>query len=196
MSFDPSIFPSTLVADTCSVWNMLSSNKLSQASIQARLHFCITPAVLYECLHKPRASITTQKQEMMNRLTRARLAGRFPVQQCSIEDLIAISEKAPGRLGAGELSCMATAYRIRSIAFMTDELLAGKYAKTHLQLPTETTPRLYGYLHYHRHLGDSDHADVIMEHESFESRPLSKYLNDAFQLAMKCRLMNQQSNAL
>ncbi len=192
MSFDPSVFPPALVVDTCSVWNMLSSNKLAQASIQAKLHFCVTPVVLYECLQKPRGSVTPQKQEMMNRLVRARSVGRFPVQECSIEDLMAISGKAHGRLGAGELSCMATAYRIRSIAFMTDELLARKYAKDQLQLSIETTPRLYGYLHYHRHLGDSDHADVVAEHESFESRPLSRYLNEAFHEAMRCRLMNQQ----
>lgn len=194
MSFDPSRFPGASVVDTCSVWNMLSSQRLSQAAIQAKLHFCVTPVVLYECLQKPRGSITPKKQELIDRLKRAQSAGRFPVQECSIEDLMAIASKAPGRLGAGELSCMATAYRIRSIAFMTDELLARKYAINQLGLAVETTPRLYGFLHYHLHLGEADHTNVIAEHECFEARPLSKYLNDAFQEAMRCRLMSKATD--
>lgn len=58
MNFDPARFSIASVVDTCSVWNMLSSLRLNQAAIQAKLHFCIAPVVLYECLHKPRPNIT------------------------------------------------------------------------------------------------------------------------------------------
>lgn len=125
----------------------------------------------------------------MTRLRNERAAGRFPVQECSLDDLLAISSKAPGRLSSGELSCIATAYRIRSIAVMTDEKLARKYARDGLGLQVETTPRLYGYLHYYLHLGGADHDEVIKEHERFERRPLTHFFNQTFDEAMRCRLM-------
>lgn len=189
MGFDPAHFARASVVDTCAVWNMLSSQRLNQAAIQAKLHFCITPVVLYECLQKPRPSITADQELLMTRLRRERASGRFPVQECNLEDLLAISENAPGKLGSGELSCIATAYRIRSIAVMTDEKLARNFAQGRLGLSVETTPRLYGYLHYHLHLGGADHAHVIAEHERFERRPLTQFFNQTFDDAMRCRLM-------
>ena len=54
MALDPTQFSMMAVTDTCSVWNMLSSRKLYQAAVNAKLHFCVTPMVLYECLQKPR----------------------------------------------------------------------------------------------------------------------------------------------
>jgi len=195
MSFDPARFAVVSVVDTCAVWNMLSSLRLSEAAIQAKLHFCITPVVLYECLHKPRPNITPEQRVLMDRLESSRAKGRFDIQECSLDDLIAISEKAPGKLGSGELSCIAAAYRIRSIAVMTDEKLARKYAHEKLGLLVETTPRLYGYLHYHLHLGGGDHDEVIKEHERFERRPLTQFFNQTFDEAMRCRLMANMSTA-
>jgi predicted nucleic acid-binding protein len=189
MSFDPSRFSSASVVDTCAVWNMLSSQRLNGAAIRANLHFCITPVVLYECLSKHRPTASAEQSELMTRLRHERSIGRFPVQGCSLDDLLAVSAKAPGRLGAGELSCMATAYGIRSIAFMTDERLAFRHAEGALGLSVETTPRLYGYLHFKKHLVDSDHRLVIAEHEKFEKRPLTKFLQEAYEEAMRCTLM-------
>ncbi len=189
MSYDPAHFASASVVDTCAIWNMLSSRRINQAAIQAKLHFCITPVVLYECLQKPRPNITAEQRQLMTRLRDERAGGRFPIQECKLEDLLAISAKAPGRLSSGELSCIATAYRIRSIAVMTDEKLARKYAQNTLELQVETTPRLYGYLHYYQHLGGADHDEVIKEHERFERRPLTPFFNQTFEEAMRCRLM-------
>ncbi|OUM07805.1 hypothetical protein BW686_09440 [Pseudomonas syringae] len=191
MSFDPSRFSSTSVVDTCSVWSMLSSKRLFQAAILAKRHFCVTPSVLYECLQKPRSAITEEQAELMSRLRHAQSTGVFQVQACSLEDLLTVSAAAPGRLGSGEMSCLAVAYSIRSIAFMTEERLAKKYATKKLGLNVESTPRLYGYLHYHRHLGDSDHTNVIAEHENFERRPLTEFFNKAYDEAMRCRMMDQ-----
>ncbi|KPC54570.1 hypothetical protein [Amantichitinum ursilacus] len=189
MSFDPAKFATVSVVDTCAVWNMLSSLRLNEAAAQAKLHFCITPVVLYECLQRPRPNVTPEQKVLMDRLISNRERGRFPIQECSLDDLLAISEKAPGKLGSGELSCIATAYGIRSIAVMTDEKLARTYAQNVLGLPIETTPRLYGYLHFHMRLGHADHAEVIKEHERFESRPLTAFFNQTFDEAMRCRLM-------
>lgn len=196
MSFDPARFSVVSVVDTCAVWNMLSSLRLNEAAIHAKLHFCITPVVLYECLHKPRPNITPEQRELMGRLVSNRDKGRFPVQECSLDDLLTVSEGAPGKLGSGELSCIAAAYRIRNIAVMTDEKLARRYAQSNLGLSVETTPRLYGYLHYHQHLGGADHDEVIKEHERFEKRPLTHFFNQTFDEAMRCRLMTSMSATL
>ncbi|RUL78955.1 hypothetical protein [Dyella choica] len=195
MNFDPSRFSPMSVADSCAVWNMLSSQRLNRAAVGANLHFCITPAVLYECLFKPRKNISQEQTELMGQLRTERDAGRFPVQGCSLDDLLAVLSKIPKGLGAGELSCIATAYGIRSIAFMTDERLARREAEGKLGLSVETTPRLYGYLHYHKHLNDGDHNAVIAEHEKFERRPLTKFFQDTYEEAMRCRLMVATTNA-
>ena len=191
MALDPTRFSAAAVADTCSVWNMLSSRRLYQAAMDARLHFCVTGMVLYECLQKPRSYSTPERAEMMRRLERARRNGGFPLQPCSLDDLADISRQAPRGLGSGELSCMAVAYRVRSIAFMTDEKQARHVASTKLSLSVETTPKLYAWLHYRQHLGGGDHDDVICEHEKYEPRPLTRFLREAFDEAMRCRLLER-----
>lgn len=180
------------IVDTCAVWNMLSSRLINQAAIQAKIHFCITPFVLHECFAKRRVSSAVQQEQqkqLMSRFNSERARGRFTLQGCSINDLAAVSEAAPGKLGAGELSCIAVAYSIQSMAFMTDDNAAKKYARDKLNLRVESTPRLYGYLQYHRHLGDSDHSKVIEEHEAFEQRPLTKFFKETLDQAMHYRLM-------
>lgn len=193
MALDPTIFSMVAVTDTCSVWNVLSSRKLYQAALSAKVHFCITPMVLYECVYKPRSFMTPEKAEMISRLERARKDGGFPVQECDIDDLAMLVRKAPKGLGSGEMSCIATAYRIRSIAFMTDEQKARKFASQQLGLSVETTPKLYAWLHYYRHLSDGDHEDVIREHEIYEGMPLTSFFCEAYGEAMRCRSM-QRSN--
>ncbi|MDI1231739.1 MAG: hypothetical protein PSU93_11370 [Methylobacter sp.] len=190
MEFDPTKFSMMAVSDTCSVWNILSSRKLFQATKAAKLHFCITPMVLYECLYKPRSSITPEKSELITRLEKAQADGAFPIQECELEDLVELARQAPSGLGSGEMSCIAMAYRIRSIAFMTDEKKARKFASGKLSLVVETTPKLYGWLHYKLFLSDGDHDDVIREHEYYEKMPLTKFFAVAFEEALRCRLMS------
>ncbi len=191
MPLDPTNFASVAVTDTCSAWNLLSSRKLYQASISAKRHFCITPMVLYECLFKPRTSMTPEKEELIGRLEKTRREGGFRLQECDLEDLALLARQVPKGLGSGEMSCMAAAYRIRSISFMTDEKKARRFAAQQLGLNVETTPKLYAWLHYHRHLGDVDHGDVIREHERYEARPLTAFFNDAFNEATRWRLMDR-----
>ena len=54
MAIDPSSFLVLNVADTCAVWNVLSSKNLYQASIASGCNFCCTAFVEYECLIRPR----------------------------------------------------------------------------------------------------------------------------------------------
>ena len=189
MAFDPTRFSPASVTDTCSIWNMLSSRKLYQAAVNAKLHFCVTGMVLYECLQKPRSFASPTRTEMMHRLERAMRSGAFPMQPCSLEDLVDMTRLAPRGLGSGELSCIAVAYRVRSIAFLTDDKQARHVASTKFSLAVETTPKLYGWLHYHQHLGSGDHEDVIREHETYETRPLTRFLRESYEEAMRCRLM-------
>lgn len=189
MAIDPTNFSPMAVSDTCSVWNILSSRKLFQAAKSAKVHFCITPMVLFECLLKPRSIMTTEKDELITRLRKAREDGYFPIQECELNDLVELARKAPSGLGSGEISCIATAYRIRSIAFMTDEKKARKFAESKLSLTVETTPKLYAWLHFNCWLSDGDHVDIISEHKNYEKRPLTSFFQQAFEEALRCRLM-------
>lgn len=189
MAIDPRKFHRMLVTDTCSVWNMLSSRKLFDSARSARLHFCITPMVLYECLHKRRKNVTPEHTELINRLKAARNENVFSTQACELDDLLAVSRGAPVGLGSGELSCIAAAYKLSTMGVMTDDRQACIYAEQKLRLIVETTPRLYAWLHYYRHLSDGDHGQVIAEHEKYEQRPLSKFLNEAYEAALQYRLM-------
>lgn len=191
MAFDPRSFQPMVVTDTCAVWNILSARKLYRAAMTAKVTFCMTPMVLYECVHKPRKAYTPEMVELLGRLRSVRAEGAFPIQACELDDLLTVSLKAPARLSSGELSCIAMAYRISTIAVMTDERPARHYAEEKLNLRVETTPRLYGWLHFHRHLSDGDHPEIVVEHEQHERRPLTKFFNEAYEVALQYRLMNR-----
>lgn len=185
MAIDPRNFSPMVITDTCSVWNILSSRKLFQSTCAAKITLFITPMVVYECLQKPRKNITSSQLELMSRLNKAISNNVFVNQTCDLEDLIAITNRAPIGLSSGELSCIAIAYKMRTIAFMTDEKKARYYAEQTLLLRVETTPKLYGWLHFCRHLSDIDHGDVISEHEIYERRPLTKFFNAAYMAALQ-----------
>jgi len=57
MPVDPRSFWHSNMADTCSVWNVLSSSCLYQSAVSAGCTFSCTDFVIYECLHKPRQGI-------------------------------------------------------------------------------------------------------------------------------------------
>ena len=192
MALDPRNFHRMVVTDTCSVWNLLSSRILFRSACSAGLYFCITPMVLYECLHKPRKAVTPEQTELIKRFEAARDGKTFTTQVCDLDDLMAVNSRAPMRLNSGELSCIAIAYKMNTIAVMTDEKLARQYAERSLSLKVETTPKLYAWLHYSRHLSDGDHDDVISEHEKYERRPLTNFFNDAYKTALQYRLMEQE----
>jgi predicted nucleic acid-binding protein len=191
MAFDPSNFSSMVITDTCSVWNVLSADAIFRAANSARVNFYVTPMVLYECLNKPRKTTTPESVELIRRLRVLRAQGKFSEQPCDLDDLLAVSRRAPAALSSGELSCIATAYKTTSFAFMTDERKARQYAEQKLQLKVETTPKLYGWLHFHRHLVDADHSVVIEEHEKHERRPLTKFFQEAYETALQYRLMSR-----
>ncbi len=191
MAFDPSHFSSMVVIDTCAVWNVLSSKKLFRSAIAARVSFCLTPMILYECIYKKRKVLTTQMIELIERFNTARANRGFEDCGCDIDNLLSVSRQAPSGLSSGELSCIATAYEIPSLAFMTDEKKARRYAEEILKLKVETTAKMYGWLHFKGHLTDWDHKEIVIEHETYERRPISKFLEDAYIAALEYRAMGK-----
>lgn len=190
MAFDPRSFSKLVAVDTCSIWNILSAKKLSIAAFSSGVHFIITPMVNYECLYKQRKQPTDGQNELKERLTAALSKNKVSIQHCDLKDLIKIALLAPKKLSSGELSCIAMSYNLSNISVMTDEKLARRFSEEKLMLRVETTPKLYGWLHYSLKLSDTDHSDIIKEHELFERRPLTKFFNEAYEVALQYRIGN------
>ena len=187
MVIDPSKFHLVNVADTCSVWNVLSSARLHGAAKEARCDFCITSFVHYECLIKPRKSPTPSETELMRRLAQEQARGRFVAHSCDIGDLQAIRIlESRKRLGMGELSSIAFAMKIGQ-AVLTDDMKARKLAENSGYVLTQTTPHLFSWLIFKGRLGDSDKPTIITQHQAM-GRPLAPHFEAAYEMALQCRL--------
>lgn len=187
MAIDPSKFHPVNVADTCSVWNILSSPRLNAAAKEARCDFCVTSFVQYECLIKPRKSILPAEQTLMDRLRAEQRRGIFQAHACGIEDLQAIEllEKRK-KLGKGELSSIAFAMKIRQ-GFITDDRKAWQLAKDVGNPHAQTTPHLFSWLIFTGRLGDGDKDTVIAQHVE-AGRHIAPHLQTAYEMALQCRL--------
>jgi len=188
MAIDPSTFHLVNVADTCSVWNVLSSVRLHAAAKEACCEFCITGFVRYECLTKQRKGIPTDAEtELMRRLIQEQGRGGFAAHSCDIGDLQAIRIlESRKRLGKGELSSIAFAMKIGQ-AVITDDKKARKLAEDSGHVLTQTTPHLFSWLIFNGRLGDADKSTVIAQHEAME-RPLAPHFETAYEMALQCRL--------
>jgi len=188
MAVDPRQFYLLNVADTCAIWNILSSKVLYSASFSANCNICCTAYVYYECMHKPRKNISMGEVELQQRLEQQRKAGQFQMFHIDLSDLndIEILEKRR-RLSKGELSSMVFAKRTHQ-AFITDDQGARKLACYFMQVDrVQTTPHLFGWLIYSGFLGDLDKDEVIREHVRF-ARPLEQYFNDIYMKALEYKL--------
>ena len=188
MAIDPSKFRLINVADTCSVWNVLSSPILHSAAKEARCDFCITSFVRYECLNKPRKKTPTAAEtELMRRLAQEQGRGSFVAHSCDIGDLQAITLlESRKRLGKGELSSIAFAMKIGQ-AIITDDRKARKLAEDSGHAHIQTTPHLFSWLIFSGRLGDADKETVIAQHKAMD-RPLAPHLETAYEMALQCRL--------
>lgn len=187
MAIDPSKFHLINVADTCSVWNVLSSPRLHAAAKEAKCEFCVTSFVRYECLAKPRKAPTAAETELMRRLTQEQSRGGFTAHSCDIGDLQAIKIlESRKRLGKGELSTIAFAMKIGQ-AVITDDLKARKLAQDSGHALAQTTAHLFSWLIFNGRLGDSDKGTVIEQHRLME-RPLAPHFEKAYEMALQCRL--------
>lgn len=187
MTIDPSKFYPINVADTCSVWNILSSPRLNAAAREARCDFCVTSFVQYECLIKPRKAVLPTEQTLMDRLRADQHRGAFQVHSCSIEDLQAIKLlEQRKKLGKGELSSIAFATKIRQ-GFITDDRKALKLAKDSGHPYAQTTPHLFSWLIFTGRLSDGDKDTVITQHVD-AGRHIARHLQTAYEIALQCRL--------
>ena len=193
MAIDPSKFHKINVADTCSVWNILSSRQLYAAAQEAQCEFCMTGFVLYECLIKPRTAPTEADLELKKRLKQEQAKGDFSAHSCSIDDLQAIANlESRKRLGKGELSSIAFASRIRQ-AFITDDRKARALSESVAQAITQTTPHLHSWLIFTNILTDADHQTVLSQHIEMGGS-LAPHLSTAYGIALQCRLNSLATN--
>jgi hypothetical protein len=187
VAIDPSKFHLVNVADTCSVWNVLSSLRLHGAAKEAHCEFCITNFVRYECLIKPRKTINAADTELIRRLTKEQSLGGFAAHSCDIGDLQAIKLlESRKRLGKGELSSIALAMKVGQ-AVMTDDKRARKLAEESGHPLAQTTPHLFAWLIFKGRLSDSDRAMIVDQHKAM-GRPLAPHFDTAYSLALQCRL--------
>jgi hypothetical protein len=187
MAIDPSIFEPTNVVDTCAVWNVLSSRRLYSSALLASCHFVITSFVQYECLHKRRNVTKPNDTELRSRLQTEQASGHFRAYSCDIDDLQTVALlQGRKRLGKGEISSIAFAMKYGQ-ALLTDDQKARRLASDAGHNTIQTTPHLFGWLIFIGCLSDQDKDVVIAEHRELAGI-LGKYFEEAYLLALQCRL--------
>lgn len=190
ISVNVSEFRRLNVADTCAVWNLLSSDRLYGAARAAGCHFCCTNFVKYECLTKTRTTLTDYDKKLQERFKQENETGKIPDLHLEIDDLRHVELlKRRKKLSMGELSSIAFAMRTQQ-AFFTDDQNARKLAKTALESDrVQTTPHLFGWLIFSGNLGDSDKDLVIRQHRSLSKGELAVFLEEIYLEALRCRLL-------
>lgn len=195
-TIDPSDFYKLNVVDTCAVWNALSSKLLLQTAVSSGCVFSCTAFTAYECLLKPRKTVTPEDEELQKRLRIEQRNGHFQVYHLDVEDLLEVEilEKRKN-LGKGELSSIAFAKRTRQ-AFLTDDRGARKLAQLVMsEKLVQTTPHLFGWLYFSQRLGDGDKEGIINEHERV-ARPLRPHFEEMYQRALYYRLQANKAKNL
>lgn len=196
MSFNPLNFGTYCVADTCAVWNLLSSKTLWLTSIGAKFFVCIPQYVMYECRSKRRTDKPAAKREaereLSARLDDALRQDRIPIYPIELDDLLEIEvlEKRK-KLGKGELAAMVLAKKTRQ-AFLTDDQEAREIAgATYIDMQVQTTPHLLGFLVFHSHLTVAQVDAVVIEHEELGGN-LKPYFREVHFLALGYRDMSER----
>lgn len=173
------------VIDTCAILNIFSSEKFYNAIISADFSFCYTSFVEYETFFKTVKVLTKEIQNQRDKLRQETCKKRFRCEHLSIDDLQEIKIlEARKRLGKGELSSIAFAKKTNQ-PFMTDDQGARKLGEKILgKQNVLTSPRILGWLYFHRILIDSDHKDVISEHKN-SGRNMAGIYDDVYQEAVR-----------
>jgi len=181
------------VIDSCSVWNILLSPTIYQASLTAGCFYIMTDYVAYECLHKKRKEGLNGNS--IEKLEKEIKSGKFTKYNITIDDLqdIEILNNRK-KLGKGELSAIVFAQKTRQ-AFLTDDKKARKLGNDVLGSESvQTTPHLVGYCFYKRHLLDADFGTLIREHTSTLRGSwgnLSQHFQEAYEYSLKIHLMEK-----
>ena len=163
------------VADSCALWNILSSQIFYAVLADQRFEFSCTDFVIYECLHRARSVVTAHDEQIKRRLKKLIDGKKITAHKLTIEDLQDEQVLANRRsLGRGELSSIAFAKKTH-LCFLTDDQKARKIAGEILGSDkVQTTPLLLVWLLYMGFLTDGDLEPVIKEHLE-AVRPLEAY---------------------
>jgi hypothetical protein len=190
---DVSNFEKLNVADTCSLWNILSSRVLSSTAESAGVQLCSTTFVRYECLHKPAHRSWPERDELQRRLQAKVAAGKITFHGIDIEDLQDFDVlKSRKKLSTGELSVIVFARKTRQ-AVLTDDVGAQKLAKSELgDALVQSTAHLFAWLYFNSRMSDSD-KDQIKEDLSAMNRKL-KDLDELHTVAQQFRATANMGN--
>ena len=193
----PQSFVKYNVADTCSIWNILSSIVLYRAATSkaSNCYFCCTQFVCYECLIRTRNNQSDTEAELKRRLIEERERGNqfvdYSINIEDLQDMEALENRK--RLGKGELSSIILAKKTRQ-AFITDDKKARNLAEKVLDANmVQTTPHLFGWLLYSNILNDSDKTTVIKEHSKFRTTNwgnLTIFFEKMYMKALEYKLMD------
>ena len=189
MTIDPRTFHLLNVADTCAIWNLLSSVVFYSAANTVGCTFCCTEFVRYECLYKMRTKTPTSKEiELKERFIQEQKK-RIKSYSISIEDLQTIEVLSNRtKVSKGELSTIVFAKKTQQ-AFLSDDKQAIRLARSELDnAKVQTTPHLLSFLFYNGHLLDHDKDVIMNEHKSFERGGMRIHYENAYLLALKYRL--------
>ena len=193
MRIDPTRFHLLNVADSCSIWNVLSSRLLLARALGSGCSFCCTQFVEYECLFKRRTRPTKEDDSIKERLLAERKKGHFKAYALEIEDLQDVNLLQTRKsLSLGELSSIAFAKKTNQ-AFLTDDQKARRLAEKVLPLDrVQTVPHLFGWLLFGGVIQDGDKDQVIREHSDL-GRPLSRFFEDVYHWILQLRLARHTS---
>ncbi|MDD5456894.1 MAG: hypothetical protein PHV30_07675 [Candidatus Margulisbacteria bacterium] len=176
------------ITDSCSIQNIIASNRIFRASLLAKCYFSITRYVEYESIYKKRKSSKSGEQELIKKIQKAISENSIKVCDITIDDLndrlIADNRK---RLGMGEISSIAFAKRT-GLGFLTDDKPAKKFALKSLEASkVQSSIHLVGWLFYFRHLVDTD-IDLIIREHTYHNRHFGEHYRKAYEKAMQYRL--------
>ncbi len=195
ISVNVSIFNRLNVADSCAIWNLLSSDRLYLVARSAGCHFCCTNFVKYECLIKPRTAHKPYDQALREKFKQENANGIIRDHHLEVDDLRHVELlRRRKKLSMGELSSIAFAMRTQQ-AFFTDDQNARKLASSVLEKGNvQTTPHLFGWLIFSGHLGDSDKDVVVQQHCNLSKGELAVFLQEIYLEALRCRLLVSPSS--
>lgn len=185
--------------DTCAIWNLLSSARLTAAARARQCGFAVAGYVKFEALNKLRTNLTAADSAMQTELRERLSRGQeFREVHLSVADLAVIARlPASRRLGRGEVAAAAAALKIRC-ALMTDDQKARKLLSGVGINGIQTTPHLLGWLVYEGALTDGDIPTIITQHEeriTHAPSRLTKFFKDMWRQAYMCLLMKHQPGA-
>ncbi|MGE5504146.1 MAG: hypothetical protein ACM31L_06955 [Actinomycetota bacterium] len=186
-------FPTIAAIDTCSVWNILCSRTLTLAMKRQNRHFVLAEYVRYECLSKPRRTITAADQVMRSTLEAEIKAGQhFSTYSVGVEDLrdLLANVGSLRNFHRGEVAALALARKLGN-GFMTDDRTArmvGERALGHSRV--RTTPHLVGWLLYIGQLGDGDIRPIVADNDAYRQThgKLGPFIQKCYETAMSLRL--------